>query len=162
MMIRILAVANIVFTLFSFMPANACVGLGCACSVNIDDVTFGTYDFLAGNLDAVSNVEVTCSALVIGVNFNYTVEVDGGLSADMTDRYMSNGADSLHYNLYADAARTQVWGDGSSGTTVIVDGYAFDILIPVTRNYSVYGRIPGGQLSPPGYYSDTLTVTVIY
>ncbi|MFC7048733.1 Csu type fimbrial protein [Emcibacter nanhaiensis] len=161
-MFRILAAAALLFALFSFTPAKACIGLGCTCSVSVDDVTFGTYDFLAGSLDAASNVEVTCSALVVGVNFNYTVEADGGLSADMTNRHMSNGADTLHYNLYADAARTQIWGDGTSGTTVIADGYPLEILIPVTKNYPVYGRIPGGQVTPPGFYSDTLTVTVTY
>lgn len=148
--------------LYPSAPARACTGLGCTCSVSVSDVAFGTYDFLAGNHDAAGSVQVTCSALVIGVAFSYTVAADAGLWGSFTNRAMSSGGNSLNYNFFTDASRTQVWGDGSGATAVISDSYILSLLVPEVRNYSIYGRISGGQVVPPGAYSDTITVTVVY
>jgi spore coat protein U-like protein len=75
-------------------------------------------------------------------------------------RQLRSGASLLRYNLYADNARTQVWGDGSDGSTgdslPLTTSSAF-------RSYTIYGRIPNGQpLATVGLYQDSISVQVTY
>ena len=73
-------------------------------------------------------------------------------------RAMSNGPHSLAYNVYLDAARTIVWGDGSNGTSA----YGPVKPNPGTNTVWIYGRIFARQNVTVGTYSDTLTVTIVY
>ena len=70
---------------------------------------------------------------------------------------MSDGLTTPHYlnyQLYSDSARGTVW-DNVTGTTLTGSGIA--------QGLTVYGRLPGGQLSAPaGAYSDTITATVSF
>jgi spore coat protein U-like protein len=77
---------------------------------------------------------------------------------------MASGAHRLGYNLYTDAARLLGWGTCASGTVTVSDaanlrltGKSVD-----TANFTVYGRVPGGQNIPAGSYSNTTTITVNY
>ncbi|MBB3047521.1 spore coat protein U-like protein [Litorivivens lipolytica] len=72
---------------------------------------------------------------------------------------MSSGANSLNYNLYTDPTYLTVWGDGNGGTAT-VPGAIGVLLLPI--DHVVYGRIPAGQNSAAGNYSDTISVTVTY
>jgi spore coat protein U-like protein len=66
---------------------------------------------------------------------------------------------TLKYNIYVDAARSIVWGDGNIGTLVVADAYS--LAGPsVTRNYPAYGRIFGNQNAPVGVYTDSIIVTL--
>jgi len=68
----------------------------------------------------------------------------------------------LQYNLYVDASRSQIWGDGSGGTLVVNDSYSL-ATSPTTRQYFVYGRIAGGQSGgTAGIYNDAITITLDY
>jgi spore coat protein U-like protein len=80
-----------------------------------------------------------------------------GSSGSYAARTLRSGAFELPYNLYLDAARTQVWGDGSAGTFT-------DSPNPgnVTRTIPVYGRIPPLQDAAAGTYSDTIVVTFVF
>jgi spore coat protein U-like protein len=69
-------------------------------------------------------------------------------------RQMVLGADRLNYNLYIDAARTQIWGDGTA--------YPMDGIDRKKTPYVVYGRVFAGQWVTPGTYSDTIVVTLNY
>jgi spore coat protein U-like protein len=72
------------------------------------------------------------------------------------NRYMS-GADRLHYNIFLDAARQSVWGDGTGGTVVFSDK------VPPNNHVvtvPVYGRVYGAQDVSAGQYVDTLIVTI--
>lgn len=42
-----------------------------------------------------------------------------GLSGKFNNRQMTNGRSILHYNLYLDSALSQIWGDGSGGSSVV-------------------------------------------
>ena len=71
---------------------------------------------------------------------------------------MTSGANLLNYNLYVDAARTNVWGDGSGTTFTIANSGT-----GAAQAVNVYGRVPSGQTTvPPGGYADTVAVTVTY
>ena len=70
---------------------------------------------------------------------------------------MLNGSEPLNYNLYRDAARTAIWGDGTGGTQVYSDPRT-----PRNQNVTltVYGRIPAGQDVSVGTYTNTVTATI--
>ncbi|WP_338868912.1 spore coat U domain-containing protein [Myxococcus stipitatus] len=66
---------------------------------------------------------------------------------------------TLNYNLYQDAARLRIWGNGTLGTTrygpvLCVNGA--DVTL------TIYGRIPAGQAAAAGSYSDTLVITMTF
>jgi spore coat protein U-like protein len=70
---------------------------------------------------------------------------------------MVKGAEALAYNLFTDAARTSVWGDGTSGTSV------YSRANPPNNsnvNLTVYGQIPPGQDVSAGTFSDTVSATI--
>ncbi len=58
----------------------------------------------------------------------------------------------LAYNIYLDAARTVVWGDGAGGTQTLEVQNG-------DRSVSFYGRISAGQDVAAGPYSDAIVVT---
>jgi spore coat protein U-like protein len=73
---------------------------------------------------------------------------------------MVSGADQLFYNLYLDAARTIIWGDGTGGTQSFFignpQGNNQDLSVPM------FGRIPASQNVKVGAYTDTVTVTLSF
>jgi spore coat protein U-like protein len=130
----------------------------CALSV-VTDVAFGTYDpFNATALDTNGQLNVTCSGS--GNTPTFTVSLNTGNLGSYTPRRMSSGPETLNYNLYINTARTTIWGDGTSGTSVVSE----------TRNcknagcnYIVYSRIPALQTTAAvGAYSDSITVTLTF
>jgi len=136
---------------------------------------FGVYDPLLGTDDYVPNqaitVNATCNRSRIPFTVTYTLSVAQGHSGSYNPRYMVSGttADHLQYNLYTDAARTQIWGDGTGGSTLpqfTMTGTCQRNGGPNGRNCSasqddtVYGTIFALQNIAPGDYSDALTVNI--
>jgi spore coat protein U-like protein len=126
-----------------------------ACTITVNStVAFGTYNVFATNpLDTTGQISFRCTR-----NSHPTVQISltRGGSTTWTSRRMAMGGNTLLYNIYQDAARTMIWGDGSPGTFVYTSVY------PGTgRVYlSLYGRIPSGQDPAVGAYSDTVTVVI--
>ncbi len=130
-----------------------------SCSVTSSSFSFGEYDpFSPAPVDSTGQVQVACTD-----GTAYQVYLNAGLhsSGSFFPRKMKHGSLSwyLTYNHYTDAARTQVWGDGTGGTTYI-NGTGQGIGSQIT--HTVYGRIPALQNVYVGFYSDTITVTVQY
>jgi spore coat protein U-like protein len=120
------------------------------CTLNVQSVLFGTYDtFSALHLESTGNVEVTCVLTTA-----YTIALSPG-NGSYTPRVMNSGVHSLTYNLYTDATRTTIWGDGTGGTSM-VSGNA------ISANHTIYGRVPAGQNVNVGSYSDSLVVTITF
>lgn len=141
----------------------ACVGLGCHCEVSATAVNFGIYDtLLRDRRDGVGEVTVTCGGLLLGLLIDYTISLSTGNSGNYASRRMTSGKHSLSYNLYTNSARTNVWGNGSGGTSTVSDGYLLQLLLTETRRYPIYGRVFSGQNIAAGFYSDTIVVTVSY
>jgi spore coat protein U-like protein len=133
-----------------------------SCSVSATTVNFGTYNPLSGSAaQSTGTVTVDCQVLLIGLFVSWTVTLSTGSSGSYVARRLQSGANVLSYNLYTDAARTSVWGDGTNGTSV-VSANPFLIVGSNTVNYTVYGSIPAAQDRPAGNYTDTLTVTMTY
>ena len=133
------------------------------CTVGTSPVAFGVYDPLAAApLDSTGNVAVTCTS-VGNPRVRYIVELSTGQAGTYNPRAMTNGVSQLTYDLYVNAARTRVWGDGSGGTRRVRANYR---LLPIgstqTDNYTVYGRVFPGQNVSVGSYLDTIIVTVTF
>jgi spore coat protein U-like protein len=140
-------------------PARA----GQTCTVSGNDLAFGLYDPQAGGaLESTGSVDVTCTS-VGDKRVTYDIHLDTGQSGSFNTRALTNGISQLNYNLYTNAPRSQIWGDGSAGTKVVSARFN---LTPVgstqTDSYTVYGRVFAGQNVSTGSYLDTITVTVFF
>ncbi|MDD5365670.1 MAG: spore coat U domain-containing protein [Gallionellaceae bacterium] len=150
--------------LLALPQAASALCLICSCSVAVNsNVAFGTYNPLPGAAaDAAGHFTVTCD-LTLGLLGTYTVALATGGGNSYSPRKMNSGTNTLNYNLYTDAARTAVWGNGTGGSTIVSDASLLTLLGHVVRAYDVYGRIlPNQQATRPGSYSDTILVTVTY
>ena len=123
------------------------------CTISTTSTAFGTYNvFAEGPTDSTGTIVIRC----VGGK-DIALSINRG-SSNTFERRMVNGTEELRYNLFLDAARTVVWGDGTSGTQVRVEDPPNNTEVPLT----IYGRIPGGQDVASGAYVDTVTVTINY
>lgn len=123
-----------------------------ACTVTATPVAFGAYPpFSASPTNSTGTLMLHCAPAA-----DVVIALSTGGSGSYASRRMGNGGFHLNYQLYSNAARTTVWGDGTAGTVTVSER--------VTGNHSntIYGRIPALQGVPPGSYVDTITVTVTY
>lgn len=135
------------------------------CSVTATGPAFGIYNPLSGS-PLLANGQVTASCTLTGntaTTVSLTSSYSIGSGASYANRSMLSGASALGYNLYYDAAYSQIRGDGTGGSQT--GGASFN-LTRTTPTQSVtaviYGRIPAGQDVAPGSYLDTIVVTVTY
>jgi len=126
-----------------------------ACTVGVaGDLDFGPVSVTSVlDVDQTTLINVNC---VSATPFN--VSADGGSTANVAARKLSNGPSLIAYQLYTNAARTTVFGDGTSGSqTVAGTGTG------IAQSTTVYGRIAGSRAgATPGNYSDTVIITVSY
>ncbi len=128
------------------------------CSVSGSTVPFGTYDIFAlSPTDTVGTVSVSCYDPG-NANVSARVEFGAGQYGYFAGRAMkwTGGAVVIGYNLFTDAARTQVWGDGSGSTVAVTIKTKVGVVTPIP----IYGRMPAGQDVAAGIYADRVTVTV--
>lgn len=124
-----------------------------ACSVNSTSGAFGAYSlFNVAPTDTAGTIRVSCDTTTLG----YTLLLSPGGAGSYSPRKLAGGAYTLAYNLYADALRSLVWGDGSGGTTTVSGAFA----LPGAIDHAVYGRVPAQQNVAAGAYTDTITVTL--
>lgn len=161
---RILKVCALLLATVFASPAMALV----TCSVGATGVVFGTYNPASATpLNSSGQIVVSCTLdpKAEAANVGYSVALSAGSSGSMASRAMFSGANFLIYNLYTTSGYTQIWGDGSTGTTVVNGSIK---LGRSTGNYNgslahtVHGRIPAIQDVLPGNYVDTIVVTVTY
>jgi len=127
------------------------------CIVGTSTLAFGSTSstaILADNIDAVGAVSVNCTNGSV-----YTVALGIGIGAGATFpiRNMTSGEDVLNYTVYTEAAHTNLWGDGTSGSQT-VEGTGTGLV----QSISAYGRIFSGQNAPAASYTDTISVSVSY
>jgi spore coat protein U-like protein len=129
------------------------------CRVRLQPINFGLYIPLSPlPVDVIGNILIRCG----GQPGNYAVTIGPGLSGNYLPRVLSaGGGQILNYNLYRDAARTQIWGNGTPPTFTVI-GTRPSRGRPTRTNYSIYGRIFANQAPNPGTYADDLLVTVLF
>jgi spore coat protein U-like protein len=160
------------FVKFTCLVLAAALPLGSApalaeavCSFNAVGVNFGVYDpLLATPSDSVGTVTVSCtnSPPPGSVTINYAVTLSSGTSGSFVSRRMTSGSSALGYNLYSDAGRALIWGDGGSGTSLVGGSIKVAGRQTVSQDYPVYGRMPAQQDAGPGSYADTIVVTLAF
>ena len=126
-----------------------------ACTLSATAVAFGTYDvFQVGPADSTGTITYRCG----NSDHNIRVAISAGTSGTFNNRTLKRGSENLLYNLFY-GGFTQVWGDGTGGTTTYFlnnPPNGKDVVL------TVYGRITAGQDVGVGSYSDTVVVTLEY
>ena len=145
LLIALLAAAAVVGRSFSALAV---------CSLSGTSISFGNYDvFSTSPLDTNGSIVYRCG----NADNNISISLNQGGASSFNPRRMLKGSEVLNYNLYLDAARTVIWGDGTGGTqTYFIKNPPNnqDVTVPV------YGRVPTGQSVSKGAYSNTITVTI--
>lgn len=150
---------GIVLGLMVSVPSSAQDGSGCAFS-QVVGLNFGTYDVMAPTpTDAVGSFSFTCRGGGSGSfnNIPVTISLSRGNSDSYNPRRMRFESSNLEYNLYLDAARSRIWGDGTGGSNQrgpFVPGNN------VNNTIEIFGRIPPDQWVMAGQYRDELTITI--
>lgn len=161
MKIRLLAVSAALVTFSSAALADTdsmtvSADVSSSCEVTADNLAFGTVNVLSADpVAATSNISVTCTA-----DTAYDIGLDGGNSADVAARYMTDTAttpNQLNYNLYQETTHDTVWGNTDGTDTVAGTGTGS------AQGHTVYGEVVGGQSGlPSGTYDDTINVAIYY
>lgn len=127
------------------------------CSITFNDINHGTVTSLAADNDAASTGDTITCTFADSYSIALNVGTGGGTYGT---RALANGTDTLDFNVYSDASRSTVWGDGSGGSSVLTGtstgGGTADAL-------TVYSRVFGAQTGKPeGTYSSTITATATF
>jgi spore coat protein U-like protein len=126
------------------------------CVISANPLALGAFDG-TNDLAATSNVIVRCTN-----GTAYNVDLSRGASATYAARTMSNGTDTLTYNLYTDTTYATIWGDGTSSTARRAGtgaGFA------ATTTLTVAGRLQASTNTGPvgaGTYTDTIVASIVY
>lgn len=125
----------------------------CNISTAPSDIDFGSNSSqAAADLTATGTFQVTCTP-----SAPYTMGLNGGDTADVAAREMTNGTQTIAYQLYQDAGHVTPWGLvgparlGGTGTGSAV-------------SHTIYGLVTSGaNLNvPAGAYEDTVTLDVTF
>ena len=108
------------------------------CAVSTTSLNFGAYNPSSGN-NSTAVITATCTgASVSSVNF----AAGPGGSGSITNRSLASttagSKNTLSYNLYTDAAFTNVFGDGVTGGSQTISSKPGAAV-------TVYGKLPSGQ-----------------
>jgi spore coat protein U-like protein len=118
------------------------------------DLDFGSTGVIGANIDQQSAISVQCTN---STPYNVALTAGTGSGATVANRLMTGPASAtVSYNLYRDAARTQVWGTTTGTNTVAGTGNGAVQTIPV------YGRVPPQTTPAPGVYTDVITISVTF
>jgi spore coat protein U-like protein len=124
---------------------------------NPGNIDFGEYlDGQSAPALSVLTIVLSCKGDAVTVDAVVTGG-PGENSGDMLDRRLrakKNPDAYVRYQLYVDAARTRVFGDGTRGTEGLVIPY-------LNRTKQIYAEMPGGQSGPEDSYSDMIQLTVM-
>jgi len=132
-----------------------------ACTVTATPVAFGQYRPTSSVATTTSGtITLVCTQLLTLLP-SYTISLSAGGGSTYGNRRLASGTVFLRYQLYRDAGRQVVWGDGSGGSSTLTDTVLLSLLSS-GKSYTVYGAISAGQNVAPGIYTDTILVTVTY
>lgn len=104
--------------LFCFLYALTFQAQALQCSASVSAVDFGQVDVTSHvPITSTSTLSISCQGQAGSVVTlcPHIGAGSGGSEANGLPRTLSNGAQPLDYNLYKDAARTQIWGSAYAG-----------------------------------------------
>jgi spore coat protein U-like protein len=121
-----------------------------ACSVDTTPLAFGAIDpLLRAPSDSVASLTVRCDE-----EQAYSIAIAG---SGQPLRVMQSGSNTLAYQIYLDASRQSIWGDGSHGS-ISAQGSAS----AAGTTHHLYGRVPSQPQAVPGLYVDTLLISISF
>ena len=128
------------------------------CNITSGAVAFGAYNpTSSASLDTTGSLDLRCTGAFQAVLSLSLGNGAGATYADGLKMTRGDGVGTLTYKLYADAGRTQVFGDGTGGSVTLQ--------ISGINSYvqAIWARILGGQYRvPPGIYTDCVVATIFY
>ncbi len=128
------------------------------CLVFTGPMNFGTYmPATPTHVDVTGQMFVICFGQPPGP---FEVRIGPGASGNQLNRTLTNTISLLSYNVFLDAARTTIWGDGTGGTGTF-NGIRTSPF-PFIGAPFIYGRIFANQDPSPGFYNDIIDVTVLF
>jgi len=141
-----------------FGPSRAAV----TCVIRSTAVKFGKYDvFNVANTDSNGSITYHCNGYLSPPGSGpITIFLNKGTSLTFTPRFMHTGVNHLNYNLYLDAAHTQVCGTTTPACGSTKSDPALALGGTVTD--TVYALLPKAQNAVASVtpYTDSLTVTI--
>ena len=125
------------------------------CAISANPLDFGSQGVISDNVDGASTLAVTCTK---GTPYNVALDSGSATGSTIANRQLTDagGTDVVKYNLYRDAARTQVWGQVSGVDTASGTGNGD------AQSITVYGRVPAQTVPAAGTYTSTVTATVVF
>jgi len=128
------------------------------CSIqSLPTLGFPNYDVFVAAPTVTSQI-ATIRCTGSGSLPSFTVGMgQSATSGSISGRQMAQtlGSGRLNYNIYKDGGYSNLWGDGTAGTTPLVVSTA-GLNTPVP----IYGKIDPGQDAPVGNYNDTVVMSV--
>jgi spore coat protein U-like protein len=125
------------------------------CVLSSPTLDFAAYDpTLGSNLDQSTSLTVNCTkgtAWVVGLNQG----ANGPATRNMKD---TAGTDLLNYELYTDAAHTNVWTNGTTASATVASNIGNGVAAGQT--VTIFGRIFKNQYVTASTYQDAVTATV--
>lgn len=114
---------------------------------------FGTHGVLDANVDASADIGVQCTN-----GAAYNIRLNGGATAGGTiaTRLMANGGNTVAYQMYRDAGRSQNWGETDGTDTLASTGTGS------VQTHTIFGRVAPQATPASATYTDTVTITVAY
>lgn len=152
-MVRVIATAMLALVAWLGLPAAA-RAQQFGCTATVSTLEFGNaISNPTTQVDVAATLKIACTGN--GGERGSTIKVCVGLPAGARQMTSAGGA-ALAYQVYQDAARSQVWGTRASGNTpqglrILLDQdnkpYG-ELVVPI------YGRVPSGQAGlPAGDYT---------
>jgi len=150
-------IRRIVLAALLFIPAAPAANANPTCTLSATGVAFG--QFSGSRLTSVGSIVVNCTG---SGRADYSVELSTGGAGTYDPREMRRPLSRLSYNLYVDAAHSEIWGDGSRGTSVVRGRIDMNHQGFLTFSTPVYGKVPAQREPAPGNYSDLIAAKMTY
>jgi spore coat protein U-like protein len=131
------------------------IAIADACQItSANNLDFGSQGVLGANIDAQTTLNVQCT---LATPYNIGLDAGTGAGATIAVRKMTGpAAATINYSLYRDPARLLLWGTTIGTDTIAGVGTGLAIA------HTVYGRVPAQTTPGPGFYADTITITVTF
>ncbi len=143
------------------VTSGSAFGQTCSFSPAPAGANFGSYSVFASGSPQTTTPTFNVQCTVAGTQMGVTL-TRGTNSATYNPRTMLGpGGTLLNYNLYLDAANTQIWGDSTGGTgwKFLTAGAANT---PLATPVPIYGSLPLGADVRAGAYTDPIPATLYW
>jgi spore coat protein U-like protein len=124
------------------------------CNITATNVAFANVDVISGSPDTTTGtVTINCPAGLGSFPYLWAcVSIGVGTnSTSVNARTMKSGANTLSYQLYSDSG----YGTVFTYTSPYQYAIPYNNSTGAVSSTTVYARVPAGQTSPPGAYTDT-------